>query len=85
MVKYCNRAWKKCFFCFIFRNTTKTAETILIKKVERKHGIFAYKKDLMNEHRKNYIFRHDNCFVKMSASTLVRYQIFVDTLAQKLV
>ena len=42
------------------------------------------KKPLLSEHRKNYIFRNNNCFVKMFFSTLVRYQIFVDELAQKL-
>ena len=29
------------------------------------------KKDLISKHRKNYIFRDDNCFVKMSVSQLV--------------
>ena len=39
-----------------FRNISKTAETILIKKIGRNHGISVYKKALINEHRKNYIF-----------------------------
>ena len=73
MVKYCNRAWKKWFFASFFRNISKTAETILIKKIGRNHiyiGISLYKKALISELRKNYIFR-DNCFVKMSVSCSV--------------
>ena len=46
MVKYCNRAWKKCFFGIFFRNISKTAETILIKKMGRNHGISVSKKTL---------------------------------------
>ena len=71
MVKYCNRAWKKCFFFAFFRNISKTAETILIKKIGRNHGSSVYKKAQIKEHRKNYIFRDNNCFVKMSVSLLV--------------
>ena len=68
-----------------FRNISKTVETILVKKI----GISVYKKDLISEHRKNYIFR-DNCFVQMSVSLLVSLLFsalpnFVDELAQKLV
>ena len=33
MVKYCNCAWKKWFFALFFPNISKTAETILIKKI----------------------------------------------------
>ena len=48
---------KKRFFCFFFfRNISKTAETILIKKIGRNHGISVYKKALISEHQKNYIF-----------------------------
>ena len=62
------------------------AETILVKKIGRNHGISVYKKALIIEHRKNYIFRDNNCFVKMSVSLLVRtLPIFMDALAQKLV
>ena len=43
---------------------------MLIKKIGRNHDISVYKKALISEHRKNYIFR-DNCFVKMSVSLLV--------------
>ena len=72
MVKYCNRVIeKKCFFASFFRNISKTAETILIKKIGRNHGISVYKKALLSEYRKNYIFRDNNCFVKMSVSLLV--------------
>ena len=49
------------FFASFFRNISKTAETILIKKIERNHGISVYKKALISEHRKNYIFRDNNC------------------------
>ena len=76
---------KVAFFASFFPNISKTAKTILIKKIGRNHGISVYKKALINEHRKNYIFRDNNCFVKMSVSWSVRYQIFVDELAQKLV
>ena len=48
------------------------AETILIKKIGQSHGILVYKKALISEHRKNYIFRDNNCFVKISVSLLVR-------------
>ena len=59
-----------CFSSF-FRNISKTAETILIKKIGRNHGISIDKKALISEHRTNYIFRDNNCFVKMSVSLLV--------------
>ena len=69
-----------------YRNISKTDETILINQTERNHGISVYKKALISEHRKNYIFLDNNCFVKMSVSLLVRtLSIFVDALAQKLV
>ena len=89
MVKYCNRARKKCFFASFIRNISKTAETILIKKFRRNHGISIYKKALISEHQKIYIFRDNNCFVRMTVSVFfcqsLCYQIFVDELAQKLV
>ena len=76
---------KSGFFPSFFRNISKTAETILIKKIGRNDGISVYKKALISEHRTNYIFR-DNCFVKMSISLLVcALPIFVDELTQKLV
>ena len=60
------------------------AETILIKKIRRNHGISVYKKAQISEHHKNYIFRDNNCYVKMSVSQLVcKLPIFVDELAQK--
>ena len=62
---------KSGFFASFFRNISKTAETILIKKIGRNHGISVYKKALISEHRKNYIFRDNNCFVKMSVSLYV--------------
>ena len=59
------------FFLLLFRNISKTAETILIKKIGRNHRISVYKKALISEHRKNDIFRDNNCFVKMSVSLYV--------------
>ena len=61
------------FFCFFFRNISKTAETILIKKIERNHGISVYKKAVISEHPKN---------VSLLVCTL---RIFVDEQAHKLV
>ena len=62
---------KSEYFASFFRNISKTSETILIKKIGRNHGISVYKKALISEHRKNYIFRDNNCFVKMSVSLYV--------------
>ena len=74
------------FFASFFQNISKTAETILIKKIGRNHGNSVHKKALISEHKKNYIFRDINYFVKMSVSLLVcTLPIFVDELAQKLV
>ena len=56
------------FLPLFFRNISKTAETILIKKIRRNHGISVYKKALKSEHRKNDICRDNICFVKMSVS-----------------
>ena len=47
---------KGVFIASFFRNISKAVETILIKKIGRNHVISVYKKDLMSEHRKNYIF-----------------------------
>ena len=61
-------------------------ENILIKKIDRTHGSLVYKKALISEHRKTYIFRDNNCFVKMPVSTLVsKLRNFVYPLAQKIV
>ena len=62
---------KSGFFPSFFRNISKKAETILIKKIGRSHGTSVYKKAIISEHRKNNIFRDNNCFVKMSVSLLV--------------
>ena len=63
---------KRVFFLApFFRNISKTTETILIKKIGRTQGISVYKKALISGHQKNYIFRNNNCFVKMSVSLLV--------------
>ena len=48
------------FFCLFFQNISQTAETILIKKIRRNHGISVYKKSLIGKHRKIYIFRDIN-------------------------
>ena len=61
------------FFASFFRNIYKTAEPNLIKKNERDHGCLIYKKALMSKHRKNYILRDINYFVKMSVSTLPNF------------
>ena len=47
---------KSIFFSWVFRNISKTTETILIKKIEQTRGALVYKKVLMSEHRKNYKF-----------------------------
>ena len=59
---------KSVVFSSFFRIISKTAQTILIKKIRRNHSISFFKKALISEHRKNYIFRDNNCFVKMSVS-----------------
>ena len=77
---------KVVFLLLFFRNISKTAEIILIKKIGRNHGISVDKKTPISEHGKNYIFRDNNCFVKISVSLLVcTSPIFVNALAQKLV
>ena len=81
---------KSGFFASFFRNISKTGGTILIKKIGRNYGNSVYKKALISEHIKNYIFRDNNCFVKMSISLLVSLlvcalPIFVEELAQKIV
>ena len=48
------------------------AENILIKKIGRNHDISVYKKALICDHRKKYILRDINYFVKMFISTLGR-------------
>ena len=45
------------------------------KKIAGTHGVLLYKKALMSEHRKNYILRDINNFVKMSVSTLVSWYV----------
>ena len=63
-----------CFFFFLlrfFKISQKWLKLFWLKKFGRNHGISVYKKALISVHRKNYIFRDNHCFVKMSASTLV--------------
>ena len=62
---------KVFFFPPFYRNISTTAETILIKRIGWNHGISVYKKALISEHWKNYIFRDNKCFVKISVSLLV--------------
>ena len=62
---------KRFFLLLFFQNISKTAATTLIKKIGQNHGISVYKKVLISEHRKNYIFRDNSCFAKMSVSLLV--------------
>ena len=57
---------KSGFLPSFFQNVSKTAETILFKKIGLNHGISVYKKALISEHRKIYIFRDINYFDKMS-------------------
>ena len=57
------------FLLRFFRNISKTAEGVLTKKIEPNHGVLVYKKSLMSEHRKNYILRDINEFIKMSVSS----------------
>ena len=70
------------FFCSFFGNISKTAETILIKKIGQNHGVSVYKKALISEHRKNYIFRENTVLSK--CLLVCKLPIFVDKLAQKL-
>ena len=44
------------FFVSFFRNISKTAETILIKKIWRNHGILVYKKALITNTEKIIFF-----------------------------
>ena len=72
MVKYCNRALKKWVFLLLFFEISQQRlKLFLLKKIGRNHGISLYKKALISQHRKNYIFRDNNCFVKMSVSLYV--------------
>ena len=72
MVKYCNHLIMHekmlLFFSSIFRNISKTADIILIKKIEQNHGVLLSKKVLMTKHRKNYILSDINYIVTMSVS-----------------
>ena len=56
------------FFGSFFRNISKTAETILIKKLGETMAFRSTKKTLISEDGKNYNFRDNNCFVKMFVS-----------------
>ena len=52
---------EKCVFSFVFfRNISKTAERILLKKIERNHSILVYKKSLVIEHQKITFLRDIN-------------------------
>ena len=49
------------------------AEAIFIKKNRQNHGILVYKKVLISEHRKNYIFRDNNYFYQNVSLVFVHY------------
>ena len=77
---------KKVFFIH-FSKYLKNGGNYFDKKKKKKkkyinHGVLVYKKALMSEHLKNYIFRDINCFVKMSLGMITN---FVYALTQKLV
>ena len=61
------------FFWLRFFEIFQKRQTIFIKKkIEQNHDVLVYKKDLVTKHRKSYIFRDINCFVKMSVSMYER-------------
>ena len=63
MVKYYNGTLKKCcFFTSFFSKYLKSGWDYFDKKkkIGRNHGLLVYKKALISEHRKNYIFRDIN-------------------------
>ena len=53
---------KVVFLLLFFEISQKTAETILMKKIERNHGTSVYKKVLISEYRRNYFFRDITVF-----------------------
>ena len=59
------------FLVLFFEISKKRLKLYFDKKIGRNHGISIYKKALISEHQKNYIFRDNICFVKMSVSLLV--------------
>ena len=63
-------------FCFVFSKYFKNNWNFIFcyKKIDETMAFCSTKKALMTEHRKNYIFRNINDFVKMSVSTLLHYQ-----------
>ena len=62
---------KTVFLLLFFSKYLKNGWNYSRKKIVRNHDISVYKKALISGHRKNYIFRHNNCFVKISVSLLV--------------
>ena len=57
MVKYFVFVHEKSgILASFFRNISKTAKNILIKKIARNHGISVYKKALISDHKKKNIF-----------------------------
>ena len=59
------------FFPSFFSKYLKNGSNYFNKKIDQNHGISVYKKGLISEHRKNYIFRDNHCFVKISVSLFV--------------
>ena len=70
MVKYCNRAWKKCFFPSFFSKYLKNGWNYFDTKNWAKPWHFGLQKSPNKWTSKNYIFWDNNCFVKMSVSLL---------------
>ena len=71
---------KSGFMLFFFKISQKQLKLLYFdkkKKIGRNHSISVYKKFLISEHQKNYIFRDINYFVKMSVSLLVSLLIIV--------
>ena len=62
---------EKSFLLLFFKISQKRLKLFWLKKIGWNHGISEYKKALISKHWKNYIFRDNNCFVKMSGSLLV--------------
>ena len=77
---------KGIFLRSFFRNISKTAEIILIKKkkISRNHNVSVYKKALMSVNIANFFFFYEiliDYFVKMSCTIprIYRYQCYSKT------
>ena len=63
---------KELFFASFFRIISKIAQIILIKILSK---TMARQKAMQSEHRKNYILRIINYFVKMSVKRVAFYNV----------